>query len=150
MLTSVFRIDVCSFVKIDAGGLKLTLFGHKSGRKGVKLTTSTKHHPDIFLHKLLRDIRSLLRRTKKQHSDAPTRGLNQRYVIPGYRFVKREGIIQLVKDNSSGDSLIHPSMQSQAHNHKVADDFDLNAKFSNFNEGEDEAEEEDTDSYTQF
>jgi hypothetical protein len=64
-----------------------------------------------------------------------------------------------VKDNSSGKSLIHPSMQSRAQTsvqsqvhlvvnrtnaekiHKVADDFDLNAKFSNLNEGEDDAKE---------
>jgi hypothetical protein len=48
MLIFMFRSNVCSFVKIGVEGLKLTLFGHKSGRKGVKLTTATKGHPDIF------------------------------------------------------------------------------------------------------
>jgi hypothetical protein len=50
VFTFMIRIDVCSFVEIDVGTSKLTLFGHKRGRKGVKLATTTKGHPDIFFN----------------------------------------------------------------------------------------------------
>jgi hypothetical protein len=90
------------------------------------------------------DVKLLLRRTKKIHSDAPTRDLNQRYNIPGYRFVKREGIIQLMKDNSSGDNkdifIANPGRTPRS----IPDDYNLNTEFSNFN-GDDDA-----DSFAQF
>jgi hypothetical protein len=58
------------------------------------------------------EVRSLLRRTKKLHSETPTRDLNKKYTIPGYKFIKREGTIQLVKENGSAQTPPIPPYES--------------------------------------
>jgi hypothetical protein len=76
------------------------------------------------------DVKSLLRRTKKLHGDAPTRELNQKYNIPSYRFLKREGVIQLVRNNSMvsderNDAAIN-MLKSTRLPHTIASDYNLN------------------------
>jgi hypothetical protein len=108
------------------------------------------------------DERSLLRRTKKLHSETPTRDLNKKYVIPGYKFIKREGTIQLVKENGSAQSPATPSYKSTMQKnraeaktirdstlfipHSITNDYYSNADFSTLSNGNDD----ETDSFATY
>jgi flagellar capping protein FliD len=46
-------------------------------------------------------VRSLLRKSKSDHGDVETKDLNKRFHIPGYHFIKREKVLQLIKDGTS-------------------------------------------------
>jgi hypothetical protein len=43
-------------------------------------------------------VRRVLRNTKSKHKEANTRDPNANFHIPGYKFIKREGVLILVKD----------------------------------------------------
>jgi hypothetical protein len=47
-------------------------------------------------------VREILRKSKADHKNIQTKDLNQKYHIPGYKFIKRDGILQLIKDGLGG------------------------------------------------
>jgi hypothetical protein len=53
-------------------------------------------NPDDFVA-----VRVLLRDTKDIHNDVKTKDLNERYNIPGFRFIKRGNVLQLIRDGTS-------------------------------------------------
>jgi hypothetical protein len=99
-------------------------------------------------------VKSLFGRKKRLHSDARTRELNQKYGIPECRLVERDGVIQSVKDYSSAkdernDPVMNKIKAEKKRNHyTIADNFHLNAKFINFKEDDDDAENDDTYLYS--
>jgi hypothetical protein len=59
---------------------------------------------DIILAKIRNDIngiRQILRENKSEHRFTSTKELNDKYFIDGYKFIKRNGILQLVRNGQS-------------------------------------------------
>jgi hypothetical protein len=46
-------------------------------------------------------VKQILRNTKSKHRELNTRDLNTNYRVPGYKYLKREGVLMLLKDKDA-------------------------------------------------